>query len=110
MPVFIEILENSNPKDLRPLADDLKNQIQNGVIVLGTVHEGRASVVISVSRSLAARFQTKNLVEHLGEALKGKGGGRDDFAQVGGSEVSFLTSHNLKQLLENHLQSLTLTA
>ncbi|MGA0163876.1 MAG: alanine--tRNA ligase [Bdellovibrionota bacterium] len=110
VPVIIEVLENSNPKDLRPLADDLKNQIQNGVIILGTVHEGRASVVISVSRSLAAQFQTKNLVEHLGEALKGKGGGRDDFAQVGGSEVSFLTSQNLKQLLQSHLQSLTLTA
>jgi alanyl-tRNA synthetase len=107
---LIEAYDQLNPKELRPIADDLKNQIKSGIVILGTVHEQRASVVISVSQDLAPRFETKRLVEYLAQELRGKGGGRDDFAQVGGSEISLIQRDRLRALLQNHLESLKLLA
>lgn len=110
LPTIIEIVDVDHPKDLRPLADDYKNQIKKGVVILGAAHEGKATVVISVSKEIAEDFQTKNFVDQLARQLEGKGGGRPDFAQVGGSNLNFLTKDNLENLLRDYLSKLKLTA
>jgi len=81
------VIENVAPKDLKPLADTLKQRIGSGVVALASVAEGRASLVVGVTDDLTGRISAIDLVRAGSEALGGKGGGgRPDMAQAGGPE------------------------
>jgi alanyl-tRNA synthetase len=83
------ILEGVPPKDLKTLADDLKNQITSGVVALVTSNEGKASLVVGVTKDLLENFNAVDLVRVGSEAVGGKGGGgRQDMAQAGGPNGS----------------------
>ena len=83
------LLEDVSPKDLKPLADDLKKQVGSGVVVLIAANEGKASIVVGVTDDLTERFNAVDLVRVGSTALGGKGGGgRPDMAQAGGPDAS----------------------
>ena len=83
------ILEGIPPKDLKTLADDLKNQITSGVVALVTSNEGKASLVVAVTKDLLENFNAVDLARVGSEAVGGKGGGgRQDMAQAGGPNGS----------------------
>jgi alanyl-tRNA synthetase len=77
------------PKDLRGLANDAKARIGSGVIVLVTVNDGKASILIAVTDDLTDRFSAVDLVRAGVTALGGQGGGgKPDMAQGGGPDGS----------------------
>jgi len=110
VPVIIDLPEVESVKELRPLADQYKNQMGKAVVLLGAVAGNKATVVVSISKDIAEFFDTNTFVAELGARLGGKGGGRADFAQAGGPKVEALTKAHLRQLVEAHIKSLTLTA
>ncbi len=80
-----KVLEGFPPKDLKPMADDLKTKLGSGVIVLVATDEGKASIVVGVTDDLTGKISAVDLVKIGSEALGGKGGGgRPDMAQAGG--------------------------
>ena len=80
-------LDGALPKDLKPLADDLKAQIGSGVVALVTGSGGKASIVVGVTDDLTDRISAVDLVRIGSAALGGKGGGgRPDMAQAGGPD------------------------
>ena len=108
--VFIEIVEVDQAKDLRPLVENYRNQIKKGVVIVGALIEEKATVIVAVTSDLAADFNTNFLILKLGEVLGGRGGGKPDFAQVGGPNLSAFNLESLKKLATEHIQSLRLTA
>ena len=72
---------------MRGLADDLKRRIGSGIIAIVSRAEGKAAVVVGVTKDLTDRFDAVDLVRAGAEALGGKGGGgRPDMAQAGGPD------------------------
>ncbi|MBL4589459.1 MAG: alanine--tRNA ligase, partial [Alphaproteobacteria bacterium] len=83
------VLADFPAKDLKPMADALKEQLGSGVVVLVATNEGRASLVVGVTDDLTERVNAVDLVRVGSEALGGKGGGgRPDMAQAGGPNGS----------------------
>ncbi|NMM46136.1 alanine--tRNA ligase [Rhodospirillaceae bacterium KN72] len=83
------ILDGVNPKELKPLADQLKSQLGSGVIALIAVNDGKASIVVGVTDDLTSKFDAVQLVRAGSEAMGGKGGGgRPDMAQGGAPDGS----------------------
>ena len=83
------IMEGVPPRDLKSLADDLKNQINSGVVALVTSNEGKASLVVGVTNDLLTNFNAVDLVRVGSESVGGNGGGgRPDMAQAGGPDGS----------------------
>jgi alanyl-tRNA synthetase len=83
------------PAALRDLADQFKNKIGSGVVVLGAAAEGKAMLIAVVTKDLVDRFHAGNIVKDLAAVVGGKGGGRPDMAQAGGPQPE-----NLEQALE----------
>jgi alanyl-tRNA synthetase len=75
-------------KDLKSLADDGKQQVGSGVVaIVGVTGDGKAGIVVGVTKDLTERFDARDLVRPGVEALGGKGGGgRPDMAQGGGPD------------------------
>jgi alanyl-tRNA synthetase len=93
-------------KDLKPLVDQLKQQVGSGVIVVTSVLEDKVSLVIGVTNDLTSQFNAVDLVRQAAEILGGKGGGgRPDLAQAGGTQPQ-----NVSQALELLEKSLQQTA
>jgi alanyl-tRNA synthetase len=79
------------PKDLKSLADELRQKLGNGVIVLTTQVEDKISLVVSVSADLTPRISAVPVAQAAATLLGGKGGGgRVDMAQAGGTDVNRL--------------------
>ena len=106
----IEVVKVEDIKELRPLSDRYKQKIKSGLVLLGAAVEGKATVVVSVTDDIAGDFQTKKLVDVISKGLDGKGGGKDTFAQVGGSGVDNLTDARLFEWASAHIKNLRLTA
>ena len=82
------VVEDLPPKDLKPMADELKRQVGTGVVALVSVTEGKASLVVGVTGDLTDRYNAVDLVRVGSQALGGKGGGgRPDMAQAGGPQA-----------------------
>jgi len=83
-----KVLDGFPPKDLKPMADDLKKKLGSGVIALVATNDGKASIVVGVTDDLTDKINAVDLVKIGAEALGGKGGGgRPDMAQAGGSDT-----------------------
>ena len=61
-----------------------------GVCVLASEQDGKVAVIAAVSKSLVPKVHAGNIVKRVSETLGGKGGGRPDFAQGGGTDASKL--------------------
>ncbi|MSP62549.1 MAG: alanine--tRNA ligase [Myxococcales bacterium] len=79
-----------DPKALREVAVELREKIKSGIVVLGGVAEGKVALVATVTSDLVGRYHAGKLVAALSAAVGGKGGGRPDLAQGGGTETGAL--------------------
>lgn len=87
VPYFSKRLDGIAAKDLKPMADEIKQQLGSCVVALVAVEDGRASLVVGVTKDLIARVSAVDLVRIGADALGGKGGGgRPEMAQAGGPE------------------------
>jgi len=73
-------------RGLRELADLLRDKLGSGVVLLGAEREGKALLLAAVTKDLTGRFHAGNLVRELAAVVGGKGGGRPDMAQAGGTK------------------------
>ncbi|MGK3127086.1 alanine--tRNA ligase [Candidatus Pantoea formicae] len=89
--LLVSELSNVEPKMLRTMMDDLKNQLGSAIIVLATVAEGKVSLIAGVTKDLTDRVKAGELVGELAAQVGGKGGGRPDMAQAGGSNPQALS-------------------
>ncbi|WP_372373751.1 alanine--tRNA ligase [Vreelandella venusta] len=80
-------LEGVSGKELRGVLDQLKNKLGSGVILLGVADTaaGKVSLIAGVTQDLTGRVKAGELVNHVASQVGGKGGGRPDMAQAGGS-------------------------
>ncbi|WP_343554692.1 alanine--tRNA ligase [Pantoea sp.] len=88
--LLVSELSNVEPKMLRTMVDDLKNQLGSAIIVLATVDAGKVSLIAGVTKDLTDRVKAGELVGELASQVGGKGGGRPDMAQAGGTEPQAL--------------------
>jgi len=88
--LLVSELKNVEPKMLRTMVDDLKNQLGSAVIVLATVADGKVSLIAGVTKDLTDRVKAGELVGELAQQVGGKGGGRPDMAQAGGTDAQAL--------------------
>ncbi|HEY9136422.1 MAG TPA: alanine--tRNA ligase [Pseudomonadales bacterium] len=88
--VLVQHLDGVDPKSLRSTMDQLKNKLGSAVILLATTKDEKVSLVAGVTSDLTGRFKAGELVNHVALQVGGKGGGRADMAQAGGSEPSKL--------------------
>jgi alanyl-tRNA synthetase len=83
--VVTGIVSGVSPAALRRLADELEVRLRSGVIVLGTVDDGKVLLVSKVTKDIVAKGgHAGNLVREVAKLTDGGGGGRPDFAQAGG--------------------------
>ncbi len=83
-------VEGVDAKGLRILADQLKDKLGSGIIVLAAEVDGKVSLITGVTKDLTKKYHAGNLMKALAERLDGRGGGRPDMAQGGGSNVKEL--------------------
>ena len=79
-------LDGVDPRSLRDTVDRLKDHLGSSVIVIGSADSGKVRLAAGVSKDLVTRVQAGNLVNFVAEQVGGRGGGRPDFAQAGGSQ------------------------
>ncbi|EAR63071.1 alanyl-tRNA synthetase [Oceanospirillum sp. MED92] len=83
-------LEGVEPKALRDTIDQLKNKLGSGVVVLATESDGKIALAAGVTKELTSKVRAGDLIKELTAKLGGKGGGRPDFAQGGGTDLQAL--------------------
>ncbi|KGM26317.1 alanyl-tRNA synthetase [Photorhabdus luminescens] len=90
--LLVSQLSNTEPKMLRTMVDDLKNQLGSAIIVLSTTSDDKVSLIVGVTKDLTAKIRAGELISSVAQQIGGKGGGRPDMAQAGGSDVEALPS------------------
>ena len=83
---LIANLEGVEAKSLRGMVDDLKNKMGSGIILLATASDNKVSLIAGVTKDLVGRVKSGELVNVAAQEVGGKGGGRPDMAQAGGSQ------------------------
>lgn len=90
--LLVTQLGDVEPKMLRTMVDDLKNQLGSAIIVLSTVTGDKVSLIVGITKDLTARIKAGDLISFVAQQVGGKGGGRPDLAQAGGTDVTALPS------------------
>ena len=86
-----KVIPDVHPKELKAFIDEMSSKIGSGVIVLGTDKDGKASIVVGVTKDLTDKYNAVDLVRIASAQVGGQGGGgRPDMAQAGGSDASKL--------------------
>lgn len=88
--LLVSELAGVEPKMLRTMVDDLKNQLGSTVVVLATVADDKVSLIAGVSKDVTDRVKAGELVGMIAKQVGGNGGGRPDMAQAGGTDVAAL--------------------
>jgi alanyl-tRNA synthetase len=88
--VLAAALEGADAKTLRQTVDKLKDQLKSAAIVLGAVADGKVSLIAGVTQDLTGKVKAGELVNFVAQQVGGKGGGRPDMAQAGGTEPAKL--------------------
>ena len=94
--VLATALEGVDPKSLRDMVDQLKNKLGSGIVFLAVPAEGKFPLAAGVTKDLTGKVKAGDLLKMVAEQVGGKGGGRPDFAQGGGSQPE-----NLQAALES---------
>jgi alanyl-tRNA synthetase len=84
--VLAATLEGADSKTLRETMDQLKDKLKSAAIVLGAVNDGKVSLIAGVTSDLTSRVKAGELVNYVAQQVGGKGGGRPDMAQAGGTD------------------------
>jgi alanyl-tRNA synthetase len=104
--VLVAELNDVEAKNLRNILDDLKSRLGSGVIVLATkVNEEKVSLIAGVTSNLTSKIKAGELINMVASFVGGKGGGRPDMAQAGGTKPEFLDKalSNVHSWLEERL-------
>ena len=88
--VVAAALDGSDAKTLRETIDKLKDKLKSAAIVLASVADGKVTLIAGVTSDLTGRVKAGDLVNHVAQQVGGKGGGRADMAQAGGSNPAAL--------------------
>lgn len=88
--LLVNQLDGADPKSLPDALDQLKNKIGTGIVVLGTVNDGKVGLIAGVTKDLTDKFNAGDVVNHVASQVGGKGGGRPDMARAGGSNPDAL--------------------
>jgi len=79
--------EIPEPGAMRELADKLRDKLGSGIVVLGGDKDGKALLLVAVTKDLVGRFKAGDLVRELAKEVGGSGGGKPDLAQAGGPDA-----------------------
>ncbi len=88
--VLAATVEGADAKSLREAMDSLKEKLKSAAIVLGAVNDGKVSLIAGVTADLTGKVKAGELVNYVAQQVGGKGGGRPDMAQAGGTEPAKL--------------------
>jgi alanyl-tRNA synthetase len=88
--VVAATLDGADAKTLREAVDRLKDQLKSAAIVLGAVADGKVSLIAGVTPDLVGKVKAGELVNFVAQQVGGKGGGRPDMAQAGGTDTAKL--------------------
>ena len=88
--VLVAQLDGADNKALRGMVDELKNQLGSGIIMLGNVADDKVGLIAGVTKDLTSKVKAGDLVNMVAQQVGGKGGGRPDMAQAGGSDAQAL--------------------
>ncbi|MDF7671127.1 alanine--tRNA ligase [Orbaceae bacterium ESL0721] len=105
--LLVAKVNNVEAKMLRTMIDDLKNQLKSGIIVLATVNDNKINLAAGVTSNLVNVVKAGELIAQLALKVGGKGGGRADFAQAGGVDISALPEalSSVKNEISHKLQA-----
>lgn len=92
---IIQQVTVDKPSALRDLADRFKDRIGSGIVVLGCETDGKALLIVVVTKDLNHRFHAGKMIKPIADVVGGSGGGRPDMAQAGGTQPQ-----NLPQALD----------
>jgi len=84
--VLIADLDGVESKSLRGMVDELKNKMQSGIIMLATANDDKVGLIVGVTKDLTGKVKAGELVNMVAQQVGGKGGGRPDMAQAGGTQ------------------------
>jgi alanyl-tRNA synthetase len=84
------VLDGVDATVMRETLDMVKDRMQSGIAVLATVNDGKVSLIAGVTKDLTGRIKAGELVNHVAQQVGGKGGGRPDMAQAGGTNAAAL--------------------
>ncbi len=88
--VLAVTLDGADAKALRETMDKLKDRLKSAAIVLSSVSDGKVTLIAGVTADLTAKVKAGELVNHVAQQVGGKGGGRPDMAQAGGTDAAAL--------------------
>ncbi|PSU32597.1 alanine--tRNA ligase [Photobacterium lutimaris] len=88
--VLVTKLDGADNKALRGMVDELKNQLGSGIVVLGNVSGDKVGLIAGVTKDLTSKVKAGELVNLVAQQVGGKGGGRPDMAQAGGTDAAAL--------------------
>jgi alanyl-tRNA synthetase len=88
--VLAQRVDSLDKGQMRTLVDSLRTKLGSGVVVLGAGADGKVSLIVGVTKDLTSKIQAGKIVGLLAGMVGGKGGGRPDLAEAGGSDVSAL--------------------
>jgi alanyl-tRNA synthetase len=88
--VLAQRVDALDKSQMRNLVDELRGKLGSGVVVLGAATEGRVSLIAGVTKDLTGKVQAGKIVGQIAAKVGGKGGGRPDLAEAGGSDVAAL--------------------
>ncbi|HSC99309.1 MAG TPA: alanine--tRNA ligase, partial [Casimicrobiaceae bacterium] len=88
--VVAAALDGSDVKTLRETMDKLKDKLKSAAIVLASVNDGKVTLIAGVTSDLTGKVKAGDLVNHVAQQVGGKGGGRPDMAQAGGTNAAAL--------------------
>ena len=84
--------DNLDRSQLRTLIDNLRNKLGSGVVVLGSVADGKVALIVGVTKDLTSRVQAGKIIAEVAKKVGGSGGGRPDMAEAGGKDPAALDS------------------
>jgi alanyl-tRNA synthetase len=84
------VLDGADATVMRETLDKVKDRMQSGIAVLASVNDGKVSLIAGVTKDLTAKVKAGDLVNHVAQQVGGKGGGRPDMAQAGGTNPAAL--------------------
>jgi len=83
-------IDGADARALRETMDKLKDKLKSAAIVLSSIADGKVTLIAGVTSDLTARVKAGELVNHVAQQVGGKGGGRADMAQAGGTDAAAL--------------------
>ncbi|UEX91044.1 alanine--tRNA ligase [Staphylococcus ratti] len=104
IPVLITEVQVDNVKAIRDTMDDFKSRLQNTVIILASDVDGKVSLIATVPKTLTSQLKAGDIIKQMAPIVGGKGGGRPDMAQGGGTEPEKITE--ALQFIKDYIKSL----